>query len=100
MIAIQLALVWAGYTLTWWGYGLIKGKSVGLADLINPKAVSKVDAAFGSDIAAKFTGAAAPSSSPIAGMAAAPSTDVQAPALAPLSSQQGGSDLTRIGRAN
>ena len=78
---------------------MIKGKSVGLADLVNPGQVKKVEGAFGVDIASKFTGTSSTASamSPIGSLAAAPTTDIPPPQLAPLPSQ--GQDLTRIGRA-
>lgn len=41
---IPLGIVWAGYTLVWYGYCLIKGEGIGLTDLIKPSGLTKVNA--------------------------------------------------------
>lgn len=46
MILIPLSVIWAGYTLAWFGYAMTKGQGIGFTDLIIPSRVSKVDAAI------------------------------------------------------
>jgi len=36
MGAAAMGILWAGYTLTLWGYCLIRGYDVSLKDLVNP----------------------------------------------------------------
>lgn len=45
-LMIPLGIVWAGYTLVWYGWSLIQDWGIGLTDLIKPSAVSKVDTAI------------------------------------------------------
>lgn len=39
MVAVAFGITWGGYTLTLWGYCLIKGYDITLADLANPVTV-------------------------------------------------------------
>lgn len=43
MILVPLAVLWAGYTITWYGYVLTKGPCLGLLDLVLPGRTAKVD---------------------------------------------------------
>jgi hypothetical protein len=36
MVAVAMGITWAGYTLTLWGYCLVKGYDITLSDLVNP----------------------------------------------------------------
>lgn len=37
MPAIGMGMLWGGYTLTLWGYCLLQGYAIGIADLVIPK---------------------------------------------------------------
>lgn len=36
MPAIGMGLLWAGYTLMFWGFSLVKGYDLGIADIVIP----------------------------------------------------------------
>jgi hypothetical protein len=41
MPAIAMGLIWGGYTVTLWGYCLVRGYNVTLAQLANPRTIYK-----------------------------------------------------------
>lgn len=43
---IPLGIMWAGYTLVWYGYALLKDWGIGITDLIKPSAGSKIQNAI------------------------------------------------------
>lgn len=46
MILIPLAVLWAGYTGVWYGWSLLQGEGMGLADLVFPNRGGKADNAI------------------------------------------------------
>lgn len=42
MSFLSLGVVWAGYTLVWYGMVLLRGPGIGILDLMNPGSISKV----------------------------------------------------------
>src|SRR4051794_13016513 len=43
MFIVPLGVAWGGYLLTYYGFCMLKGPGIGIADLIIPSRVGKVD---------------------------------------------------------
>lgn len=43
MILIPLAVLWVGYTGVWYGWSMLQGEGMGLADLVFPSRAAKAD---------------------------------------------------------
>lgn len=54
MILLPLGILWAGYTLVWYGFTLIQGPGLGLLDLVKPTMIAKSDQFLAQSKQAKF----------------------------------------------
>ena len=43
MILVPFGVLWGGYTLIWYGYSMLKGEGIGLADLVYPSRTTQAD---------------------------------------------------------
>ena|SRR6185312_6391416 len=43
MFIVPLGVIWAGYSLVWYGFSLVKGPGMGFTDLIFPSRVAKAE---------------------------------------------------------
>lgn len=64
MIFLPLGVIWLGYLLGWDGFAMIRGPGIGIVDLANPAAISKVQAWLSTPVGGVNTSSASPATVP------------------------------------